>query len=256
VFLILCFRFLLARNGDVAAATELLRNHLIWKAANMPVSKATCLNEMRKGKLYMHGFDKEGHPLMIWRASRHNALERDMDEMLRMCIWWFQYVRFIYRVSAIFYLLLLFQADSVMPPNKSKLTMLCDRSDYGSNSSDIEFVKASSKVMQDNFPERLHKCIIYPSGLVCKLYLRIVHNCIDFWVQVFWGLWNVVKWFLDPVTQAKASPIVYLSGVQQFIDDEYIPERLGGTSKYEFDHEHFSDPETEESSEKPQADAT
>ena len=62
------------------------------------------------------------------------------------------------------------QADSIMPPNKSKLTLLCDRSDYGSNSSDIEFVKASSKVMQDNFPERLHKCIIYPSGLVCTIF--------------------------------------------------------------------------------------
>ena len=58
------------------------------------------------------------------------------------------------------------------------------------------------------------------------------------------------------MTQAKASPVVYLSGVQQFIDDGYIPERLGGTSSYEFDHEHFSDPEELESAGKPKADAT
>ncbi len=78
-------------------------------------------------------------------------------------------------------------------------------------------------MLQNNFPERLHRAIIYPSGLV------------------FYGIWNVIKWFLDPVTQAKACPVIYLSGVQQYIDDEYIPTRLGGSCDYEYNHEHFED---------------
>ncbi len=40
---------------------------------------------------------------------------------------------------------------------------------------------------------------------------------------VFYGVWNMIKWFLDPVTQAKVQPMLALSGVQQYIDDEFIP---------------------------------
>jgi hypothetical protein len=61
---------------------------------------------------------------------------------------------------------------------------------------------------QSNFPERVHRVIVYPSGFV------------------FYGIWNIVKWFLDPVTQAKVQPMLALSGVQQYIDDEYIPKDL------------------------------
>lgn len=66
--------------------------------------------------------------------------------------------------------------------------------------------------------------MIYPTGLV------------------FYGLWNVIKWFLDPVTQAKAAPVIYQSGVQSYIDPEHIPKHMGGESEYEFDHAHFEDP--------------
>jgi len=202
-------RFLIARNHDYDKTEEMLKAHLIWRAKNMPVSKASCLNEFSKGKLFMHGYDNEGHPLLIWRSSLHEAADRDMDEMVRLILWWFQYM------------------STIMPPNKSKITLLCDRSDYRSANSDLEFVKAASNVLQDNFPERLHRAVIYPTGLV------------------FYGLWNVVKWFLDPVTQSKVAPCVYASGVTSYIDSIYIPTRMGGTSDYEFDPDHFCDPPLE-----------
>ena len=88
-----------------------------------------------------------------------------------------------------------------MPANKSKITIICDRTDMTSANGDIEFVKHIASFFQDNFPERMHTCIIYPSGFL------------------FYGLWNIVKWFLDPVTANKVQPHGYLSGVQEFIDD-------------------------------------
>ena len=53
----------------------------------------------------------------------------------------------------------------------------------------------------------------------------------------------MIKWFLDPVTQSKVAPVIYQSGVASYIDPEHIPVHLGGTSDYEFNHEHFSDPD-------------
>ena len=76
------------------------------------------------------GCDNEGHPLLIWRSSRHEAADRDMEEMLRLITWWFQYV------------------DHTMPEDKSKITLLCDRSDYKSSNSDMEFIKAAANVLQ------------------------------------------------------------------------------------------------------------
>ena len=70
--------------------------------------------------------------------------------------------------------------------------------------------------MQSNYPERLHKAIIYPSG----------------WI--FWGLWNMLKYLADPVTQQKIMPVVRLSAVQDVIEDKYIPRDLGGECDYEF----------------------
>lgn len=76
------------------------------------------------------GYDKEGHPLLIWHSSKHEAADRDMAEMLRLITWWFQYM------------------DVNLPADKSKITLLCDRSDYKSSNSDVEFVKAASAVLQ------------------------------------------------------------------------------------------------------------
>jgi hypothetical protein len=58
---------------------------------------------------------------------------------------------------------------------------------------------------------------------------------------VFYGIWNVAKWFLDPVTQQKVAPERYVSGVQQYIDEQYIPARMGGKSTYEFKLDDFPD---------------
>lgn len=76
------------------------------------------------------GYDNEGHPLLIWRSCRHEAADRDMAEMLRLITWWFQYI------------------DANLPSDKTKITLLCDRSDYKSSNSDIEFIKAASSVLQ------------------------------------------------------------------------------------------------------------
>jgi hypothetical protein len=190
-------RFLIARNGDHVKAREMLREHIVWRKDNPPVSKETCLGEILKGKVYYHGKDKEGHPLAIYRPRLNDPATRDMEEMSKMVMWW---------ASVII-------AD--MPPEISKCTILIDRTDVGNP--DKEFVHAFSSVFQNNYPERVSKVIVYPGG----------------WLFVL--LWNAIKWFLDPVTQAKVKPVMYLEGVQEFIDDEFIPRSMGGECDYDFD---------------------
>jgi len=96
-----------------------------------------------------------------------------MSDMIYFTKWWAEYV------------------VHNMPDDKTKATMLIDRTDFVSENSDVELVKNILKVLQDNYPERLYRCIVYPSGFV------------------FFGIWNLIKFFLDPVTQEKVL-IIYI----------------------------------------------
>ena len=70
-----------------------------------------------------------------------------------------------------------------MPPEITKCTLLVDRT--GTSITDMQFVRQFASVFQNNYPERVYRIVVYPGGLV------------------FTGLWNIVKWFLDPVTQQR-----------------------------------------------------
>ncbi len=63
-------------------------------------------------------------------------------------------------------------------------------------------------VLQDLFPETLLRAVIYPSDLL------------------FYSIWAIAKWFVDPVTREKVQPMMYLSGVEQFIDRHFIPKSM------------------------------
>jgi hypothetical protein len=156
------------------------------------------MTELKTGKLYLHGTDKEGHPLLVFQTSANVATVRDLEEAGRL-------IRYMTELVI-----------SRMPSNKSKYTILIDRTNHTHANTDTELTKYLSKALQDNFPERLHTCILYPS---------------DF---IFYSAWSVVKWFLDPVTRAKVSPCMRFSGVTYYIDPVFIPAQMGGESKYQF----------------------
>jgi len=211
-------RYLIARNNKMKQAVPLLQAAEAWRHVWRPILKEDCLSEIMKGKIYTKGFDKEGRPLLIIRSKLHNPKERSIDEMAKMVCWWIE------------------QIISRIPDGKSKYTVLLDRTDAGIANQDLEFIKCFSQLFQKLHPERLNRAIVYPSGVV------------------FWTIWNVAKFFMDPVTRNKVVPCMYFYGVQEYIADEYIPVGMGGQNDYEFNHEEFLDPYPEEMIAKAKAD--
>ncbi len=43
--------------------------------------------------MYNHGWDREGHPLIIVRAARHNPYDRDIEQVLAVQLWIIDQVR-------------------------------------------------------------------------------------------------------------------------------------------------------------------
>jgi len=202
-------RFLIARNGDVSKSKPMYEAHLQWKNENWPQLKSSCMNELKQGKGYVKGKDKQGHPLIIFHTHLHDPLNRDCDELVRMAVWNFE------------------TAIKQMENKTCKVTVLINRCSAGSGS-DIEFARQLTTLLSNNYPERLYRTVVYPSSIV------------------FYGIWQVVQMFMDPVTREKVKPVMYLSGVQEFIEDEHIPKCMGGACDYAFDEKDYPDPYPEE----------
>ncbi len=88
-------RFLLVREGNYTLAYDLFRRHLDWLEMTPKPTKESIMNCLRRKWLYHHGFDREGHPLLIAKIARHNKEERDLEEMKREQLWWFDHVRIV-----------------------------------------------------------------------------------------------------------------------------------------------------------------
>jgi hypothetical protein len=124
-------RYLIARNNDLEKALAQIEKAVGIRAANWPILKSSCINEMRTGKLYSHGFDREGRPLLIWKSSKNITSKRDLEETSRLLIFWTEYT-----------------LKRCMPPNKSKYTILIDRSDFTSENKDMELMKHTASNFQ------------------------------------------------------------------------------------------------------------
>jgi hypothetical protein len=83
-------RFLIARNGDVDKASDMLRAHVAWRELNLPVSRESCLAELSKGKMYRHGVDLDGRPVLFWRGALHLPHDRNISEMQNLILFMMQ----------------------------------------------------------------------------------------------------------------------------------------------------------------------
>ncbi len=115
-------RFLIARNGDISKSTPLLRDNLKWRKENLPALKATCMTELKTGKTYVRGFDKKGHPLIIFHTYLHDPNDRCIKELIRLACFTFE------------------TAIKKLPSENSKVTVLINRVG-ASSGSDIEFAR-------------------------------------------------------------------------------------------------------------------
>eukprot|EP01038_Epipyxis_sp_PR26KG_P016485 gene16485-22499_t len=200
-------RFLIARDNDVAKATVILSKYLEWKSSSeYPVLKENILDVISQGRLYIYGEDKDRHPLLIWNGKHDGTFNPSFDQMRMLFIWW---------------------ADQAMlqfmPKERSKVTILMiDAVDHGG--ADSEFMKYITTEFQDRYPERLNKVIVYP----CHMW--------------FYGFWNIVKLFVDPITREKMVPTVSTAGIEEYIDKKFIPMSAGGDCNYIFNEEDFPDP--------------
>jgi hypothetical protein len=197
-------RYLVARKGNVQAASDMLEKCDAWRAANFPL-KRSLLKDVYKSKvMFYHGTARDGTPVIYFRGGLY---DKNLASAEVHCLGAAHCID-----------------EALARATTINVTVLVDTStvEGGINApADMNFIKAFVAVLSDNYPERLKRLVLYPFP--------------------WWGrtIWSMVSVFLDKRTQEK---VVLLSGGQgihdpppkelfDYVDAREIPVCCGGTDK-------------------------
>lgn len=161
------------------------------------------LDQMRMGKSFSHGVDKDGRPTTVVRTRLHHAGEQSEESLERYTIYLIETNRHL--LSA--------------PVDTG--TVIFDMTGFGMANMDYTPVKFMIQCFEANYPESL--------GVV------LVHKA----PWVFQGFWKIIKGWLDPVVASKVHFTNNLKDLSEFITPSRIPRELDGEDSWEY---HYVEP--------------
>lgn len=193
-------RYLRARNFDVDKAKTMLHETLHWRrdfgVENMGEWKDVIAIENSPGKMYVRGYDKEGHALIYMKPRLENTNDHDGN------------------IKHLVYTLEKAVACMANNTNAEKLCLLIDYEGYSlRNAPPMKTSMETLTILQNHYPERLFRAyMIRPP-----------------WI--FHAFFNMISPFIDPVTKNKIA-MVNSSSIKEklteTIDPVVLEEELGG----------------------------
>lgn len=242
----LLLRFLRARKWDVHAALIMLVSTMHWRSTEVHVDddimrngEAAALHEskssnsaekkegedfmaqMRMGKSFLHGMDKEGRPCCYVRVKLHKQGEQSEKSLERFTVYTIETTRMLLRppvdTAVCTYLVPLDHASTYMLTLVLQLqTIVFDMTDFSMANMDYTPVKFMIKCFEANYPESLGSVVVYKSP----------------WI--FQGIWKIIRGWLDPVVASKVHFASHVEDLQAFIPRNRIPKELGGDEDWTY----------------------
>ncbi|KAJ2992244.1 hypothetical protein NUW58_g2230 [Xylaria curta] len=214
----LVLRFLRARKWDVEKAMAMLVSAVNWRVQrNMaetvirvgesvglkedpsPDEKAL-ISQYRSGKLYSRGMDKENHPVYIIKVRLHDP-QLQSSEAVEIYI--------LHHIESL---------RTLATPTNDEISIVFDMTGFGMKNMDFHIVKFLASVFEARYPETL--------GVV------LIHNA----PFIFWGIWNIIKGWLDPVVASKIHFTRKPADLLQFISEENLQTSFGGKDTWEYEY--------------------
>jgi hypothetical protein len=197
-------RFLRARKFDVDQSYDMLYNMLKFRLEFQQIgvdclNPAMCENELKTGKSYYHGHDKEGRPVCYIRARLHDPSQSDVLENQRFTVLMMEY------------------GKSLLRPPGETVTIVFDMNKATLKNIDIKSVQFMVNTLTSYYPESLGKVLIVN-------YTWIVN-----------GAWKIIRPWLDPVTAAKVL-FIKPEELMNYIDADNLPKEYGGKDTFEYNY--------------------
>ncbi|KAK5057890.1 hypothetical protein LTR84_011891 [Exophiala bonariae] len=224
----LLLRFLRARKWDVDKALVMLVSTMRWRSQEQHVdddvvlkgeggaledSKSSdpavkkegedFLTQLRLGKSFLHGTDKEGRPLCFVRCRLHRGGEQSERSLERYTVYVIETARLALR-----------------PPVETACIVF-DMTHFTMANMDYTPVKFMIKIFEANYPESLGAVLVHKAP----------------WL--FQGIWKIIRGWLDPVVAAKVHFTSSVEDLEAFIPKSQIIKELGGVEDWEY---HYAEP--------------
>ncbi|CAK0773781.1 hypothetical protein CVIRNUC_004101 [Coccomyxa viridis] len=194
----------LKSKGSVDEAEACIRAHAEWREAFVTrgrIHEDEIVRELAAEKAFLQGCDKEGHPVLVVWAARHDMGNRTIEETKRFICYCLDNT-----IAA---------ADTSRNP-RGQILCLFDLSGLRTRNLDVKALQAVFELLQSHYPERLHALWFLNAPFI------------------FWGVWRMVRPFIR--TEETKSKIVFLSGsdraaaLHEHIPPQVLPEVYGGDS--------------------------
>ncbi|KAI1332216.1 CRAL/TRIO domain-containing protein [Xylariaceae sp. FL0255] len=221
----LLLRFLRARKWDLHKALAMLVSSASWRLSEMHVDDDVMMKaeehflhgetsadqaqreqaqdflaQMRLGKSFNYGIDKQGRPICICRARLHRQGDQSEQSLERYTVYLIETTRFLLEAPV------------------DTGCVVFDLTGFSLANMDYTPVKFMIRCFEANYPESL--------GIV------LVHKA----PWVFQGIWKIIRGWLDPVVASKVHFTNSVQDLEEFIARDKIPEEMEGTSGWNYSY--------------------
>ncbi|KAF5677294.1 phosphatidylinositol transferase [Fusarium heterosporum] len=218
----LVLRFLRARKWDVEKALVMLVATMNWRHNDMKVDadimkngdavavedektdsptkqvSADMMKQLRMGKSFLHGTDKQGRPICVVRVRLHKA-GQECEESLE------KYTVYIIET-----------ARMTLEPPVDTACIVFDMTGFSMANMDYTPVKFMIKCFEANYPESLGAVLVHKAP----------------WL--FQGIWKVIRGWLDPVVAAKVHFTNNRAELEEYIAPDHLIKELDGNENWEY----------------------
>ncbi|KKA27192.1 hypothetical protein TD95_002111 [Thielaviopsis punctulata] len=219
----LMLRFLRARKWDVEKALVMLISTISWRKSEMNLDGDIMLNgeaaaiedsingtgatkttgegvmeQIRMGKAFFHGCDKDSRPLCHVRVRFHHQGDQTDAAQERNTVFLIETARMMLR-----------------PPVETA-TIIFDMTGFSISNMDYTPIKFMIKCFEANYPECLGAVLVYKAP----------------WV--FQGFWKIIRGWLDPVVANKIHFVNNVKDLTAFVPEKHIIKELDGPEDWEY----------------------
>ncbi|KMZ80380.1 hypothetical protein PVIIG_06018 [Plasmodium vivax India VII] len=173
---------------------DMLR-HLEWRDENLPVKYEDVEDMLKKGYIYVHGRDKQMHPIIIINCK--NFISASAKDVLKVAYYWMEFI-----ISELF-----------IEGKIEQWRVIIDLSSCGVLNIPIGTLKDISKCLSCNYRSRLSKMLVLSAPLFVT------------------GMWHMLKSIIPVVTQQKItiSSAEIDKRLLEQVDLDQLEKKFGGT---------------------------
>lgn len=197
-------RFYEARDGDLEKAYLMWENWVKWRLTYKPnnIDLTKLKYDLSYGKSFIHGNDKEGRPCLLLFTGLHFPDKTTFDNSYSLGVYWME--RMMQTLKSTYH---------------KNMVVIVDQSDAGWSNVDYPIVKHGGIVtmLQDYYPERLHKILIINMNFIIRQVLNLAKN------------------FMSHKTSSRIEVLSSVKELKQYFNDDQLLPQHGGKSTYKYE---------------------